>query len=157
MTVEAPRVVFDCNIFLQAVVNEEGPAFACVSLVEGNEIIMLLSSDVLAEAKDVLNRPKLQKKFPNLTPERTKEFLEYIEHKALVVPTVPKVFSFERDPKDEIYVDLAIGAGASHLVSRDKDLLDLMKDSTFRRRFPDLIILDPVAFLREHAQRRKLK
>jgi hypothetical protein len=33
------------------------------------------------------------------------------------------------------------------LVSRDNDLLDLMKDATFRQRCPDLMILDPVPFL----------
>jgi 23S rRNA G2069 N7-methylase RlmK/C1962 C5-methylase RlmI len=31
---------------------------------------------------------------------------------------------------------------------RDKDLLDLMADADFRERFPDLVILDPAAFLR---------
>jgi putative PIN family toxin of toxin-antitoxin system len=155
MTIETPRVVFDCNIFLQAVINEGGPAFACLGLVDSNEITLVLSSEVLAEAKDVLNRPKLQKKFPNLTPERAREFLEYIERKAVILSAVPEVFSLGRDPKDEIYINLAIEAGASHLVSRDKDLLDLMDDSTFRNRFPGLTILDPVAFLQEHARWRK--
>lgn len=59
--------------------------------------------------------------------------------------------SFERDPKAEKYVDLAIQADATYLVIRDNDLLDLMERGTvegeaFRRRFPSLTILDPVAF-----------
>ena len=35
-----------------------------------------------------------------------------------------------------------------YLVSRDLDLLDLMKDETFRALYPGLLILEPVAFLR---------
>src|SRR5438876_5508823 len=122
MTAEIPRVVCDCNIFLQAVINEDGPAFACISLVDSGQITLLLSPEVLAEAKDVLHRPKLQRKFPNLTPARVQEFLEHLEGNAVIVAAVPRVFTLERDPKDEIYVNLAIAAGATHLVSRDKDL-----------------------------------
>jgi hypothetical protein len=39
------------------------------------------------------------------------------------------------------------------LVTRDKDLLDLMNDHAFRQRFPALTILDPVAFLKAIASR----
>jgi predicted nucleic acid-binding protein len=52
-----------------------------------------------------------------------------------------------RDPKDERYLNLAIAVGARYLVSRDTDLLDLMKDQPFRNQFPHLNILDPTAFL----------
>ena len=61
---------------------------------------------------------------------------------------MPPVFSYPRDPKDEPYVNLAVAAGLRYLVSRDKDLLDLMQDPSFQQRFPDLMILDPVTFLR---------
>ena len=40
------------------------------------------------------------------------------------------------------------GVRAQFLVSRDKDLLDLMNDASFRQRYPDLSILDPTAFLK---------
>jgi len=50
-------------------------------------------------------------------------------------------------------VNLALEAGASYLVTWDADLLDLMdihrpEGKAFRAKFPDLVILDPVAFLR---------
>ena len=38
----------------------------------------------------------------------------------------------ERDRKDEPYLDLALSANARYLISRDKDLLDLMQDVQFR-------------------------
>jgi len=43
--------------------------------------------------------------------------------------------------------------GKAALVTRDLDLLDLMKDTTFRQQFPSLTILDPVAFLKLMAAR----
>jgi predicted nucleic acid-binding protein len=57
------------------------------------------------------------------------------------------VFSLRRDPKDEPYLNLAIEQHAPFLVTRDKDLLDLMKDDTFRKTYAWLTILDPASFL----------
>jgi predicted nucleic acid-binding protein len=45
-------------------------------------------------------------------------------------------------------INLAIEVSATFLISRDKDLLDLIGDPDFRQRFPHLTILDPPAFLR---------
>jgi len=69
-----------------------------------------------------------------------------------VLSEVPRVFTLERDPKDEPYVNLALATGAQYLVSRDRDLLDLMSVADFRQRYPALNILDPPAFLRALAE-----
>jgi predicted nucleic acid-binding protein len=45
-----------------------------------------------------------------------------------MINEVPRVFEYPRDPNDEPYINLAIPARAKYLVSRDKDLLDLMSD-----------------------------
>jgi predicted nucleic acid-binding protein len=79
-----------------------------------------------------------------------------MQAKATFFDSVPAVFTYPRDPNDEPYVNLALAAGARYLVTWDNDLLDLMNEATpagqdFRRRFPDLTILNPVAFLRELA------
>ena len=63
-------------------------------------------------------------------------------------------YAFARDPKDAPYINLAITVEADYLVSRDKDLLDLMTDYTleakeFRQRFRSLKVVDPVAFLQK--------
>ena len=142
------RVVFDCMVFLQAVGRPEGPARACFHLVDEGKTTLFVSSGVLAEVRDVLARPKTRQRFPLLTPEAIDEFLRNVEEKAAVIAVVPNVFALPRDPKDELYVNLALAAGASYLVTRDKDMLDLMNDKDFRARYPALTILDPVAFLR---------
>jgi putative PIN family toxin of toxin-antitoxin system len=149
------RAVFDCMVYLQAVLNEDGPAFACFRLVDDDQVTLCVSAPVLAEARDVLTRPSLQVKFPRLAPERVETFLQRVEAKAVAVIEVPEAFSHPRDPDDEPYINLALAAGAKYLVSRDKDLLDLMNDPDFRSRFPHLTILDPVEFLRILSPRRE--
>jgi putative PIN family toxin of toxin-antitoxin system len=147
-----PRAVFDCMVFLQGAARPQGPARACFHLVDNGKIALCVSAGILAEVRDVLTRPKTQKKFPLLTPEWAEEFVSNVKSKAVVVEEVPKVFSLERDPKDEPYVNLAIATNSPYLVSRDKDLLDLMEDKDFREKYPNLMILDPAAFLKAMAE-----
>jgi predicted nucleic acid-binding protein len=106
----------------------------------------------------VLGRPRLRKKFPVLSDELVERFLTAIEERAVLVPEVPRVFVYERDPKDEPYINLAIKAGPNYLVSRDTDVLDLAKLSNpdgerLQRHAPHLQILEPVSFLAEARRR----
>ena len=142
-----PRVVFDCMVFLQGAGRPKSPARKCFQLVDDDQVILFLSAEILTEVRDVLARPKTLKKFPQLSPEWVATFVQNVEKKAVMLNNVPKTFSLKRDPKDEPYLNLAIAVGARYLVSRDFDLLDLMNDEGFKKACPELIILDPVAFL----------
>jgi putative PIN family toxin of toxin-antitoxin system len=153
-----PAVVFDCNIFLQALINPKGAAGACKGLIDSGEITLFISLDVLMEVTEVLSRPRVRQLAPALTLAMIEAFLADITSKAILLHNVPEEFRFERDPKDEPYINLAIVARAKYLISRDLDLLDLMRmekeeSRAFRHRYPMLTILDPVAFLREMKKR----
>lgn len=156
MTADETRVVFDCNVFLQALLNPTGIAAQCTKLVDDQEIVLFVSAAVLREVSEVLRRPRFQMLSPHLTSERIETFLEDINNKAIPLMNVPEEFRFERDPKDEPYINLAIVARAKYLVSYDKDLLDLMNSATesgrvFQRRYPMLKIVEPLVFLKEIA------
>jgi predicted nucleic acid-binding protein len=84
----------------------------------------------------------------HLSPDWVKTFVDTAVRQASMLSNVPHVFSYPRDPDDEPHVDLAVAVGATYLVSRDTNLLELMDDPDFRARFPSLTILDPVALLR---------
>ncbi len=59
--------VFDCMVFMQAATNDQGPAFACLALVEANhEVALYVSPAILGEVREVLTRPKIQARFPQL-------------------------------------------------------------------------------------------
>ncbi|MGH8164385.1 MAG: PIN domain-containing protein [Rhodanobacteraceae bacterium] len=81
--------VFDCMVFLQAATSDQGPAFACLSLVEVGEVTLSVSPTILAELKDVLPRPEIQGKFPSLTAERVDVFLQKLALLAAVVADAP--------------------------------------------------------------------
>ena len=152
-------VVFDCMVFLQGAANPDGPAAKCLRLAEAGLIELCLSDDVLKEVRDVLSRPKIRQRFPALTDETVTAFLTRVSRSARFVRDVPRSAQLPRDPKDEKYLDLAVAAGATYLVSRDNDLLDLMREQSpeggaFRARFPQVTILDPVSFLHRLAEQR---
>lgn len=144
-----PRVVFDCMVFLQGAARATSPARACFRLIEEDRATLFVNAEILAEVRDVLARPRLQRKFPALSPAWVESFVQNIEIKAVAADDVPKAMALERDPKDEPYLNLAIGVNARYLVSWDFDLLDLMNDREFRERFPELKIVDPATFLEE--------
>jgi len=146
------RAVFDCMVFLQGAGRPASPARACFRLVDEERVTLCLSTAILAEVRDVLTRPKTLRRFPLLSPEWAETFVRNAESKAVVLGEVPHAMALDRDPKDEPYLNLALAAQANYLVSRDLDLLDLMKDQGFRQRHPNLLILDPVAFLKEIAR-----
>lgn len=140
-------------VFLQGAGRPGGPASACLTLVDDDRLELLLSDDILAEVRDILTRPKTVQRFPLLTAEWVDEFISNVKQKSIVLTHVPNAYPLPRDPKDERYLNVAMAANAEFLVSRDLDLLDLMKDADFRRQFPGLTILDPAAFLKVMANR----
>jgi putative PIN family toxin of toxin-antitoxin system len=147
-----PRVVFDCMVYLQATISDSGPAATILRLVEGDEFSLFVSDDILEEVRDVLSRPKIRNRNPNITDERVDALITRIRDKATAVNDIQQHFIYPRDPKDEKYINLAIEAEADYLISRDNDLLDLMTGyadecKDFRRRFRSLRIIEPVEFL----------
>jgi uncharacterized protein len=150
--IEIPVTVFDCGVFLQGLLSGSGPAVRCLELIEENRIRLVVSEEILLEIKDVLSRPRLRERNPNLTDKKVENLIELILAKAEFVENVPKRFAFSRDPNDEPYLNLAIETESAFIVSRDKDLLDLMTNYTdeakdFRRRCRKIKIVNPVEFL----------
>jgi uncharacterized protein len=143
-----PGVVFDTMILYQATANLTGPAAEFLRQLEAGRFTLYVSDEILDEARDVLGQPKLRDKNPRVTDETVQQTFDLLGRLARTVSKVPSLFSLPRDPDDEPYLNLAIAADADYLVTRDKDLLDLMQDAGFRAQYPRLTILSPVALLR---------
>ena len=146
-------VVYDCMVFLQGLISESGVAVSCFELFENGIIELFVSEEVLAEIKDVITRPKLQARYSRLTDERAEKLIEILRTKATLIKNVPHIFDYARDPKDEKYINLAVAGGATYIVSRDTDLLDLMTgydddSKKFRQRFRPLKVIEPIDFLK---------
>jgi putative PIN family toxin of toxin-antitoxin system len=143
--------VFDTVILLQAVTNPDGPSWAALALVDTAQVQIVASEATLKEAEDVFARPSVRKRFATLDDQRAAEFLGVVRHLAEIHADVPKTVNLERNHKDEIFLDLAVTSGATYLVTRDRDMLDLMADADFTAKYPRLRILNPVELLRELA------
>lgn len=145
------RVVFDCNVFFQALASPRGPARRLLDYAASGELQLHVSEVVLAELNNVALRPEIAAKY-GLNATIVDEFVADIRFVAILVEEVPHIFDFPRDPKDAHYVDLAIAAHAKLIVSRDKDLLSLRDTATpegrdFHFRFPDISVLTPPELL----------
>jgi putative PIN family toxin of toxin-antitoxin system len=140
--------VLDCVVYVQAALSRRGPAFACLQLADAEYVKLYLSPDILDEIRRALGFPSLRRKYTRITDETVSQFLDHLERISVITENPPTVFSLSRDSKDEPYLDLAIDTSAPFIVSRDRDLLDLMQDKGFREAYPGITILDPVAFLK---------
>lgn len=148
-----PIVVLDCGVFLQSLLSKGGPAKACIELVENNKLKLVMSEVILAEIKDVISRDELKKLSPFLTDEKAEALINLLLEKSEFVENVPQHLNHLRDKSDEPYLNLAIETGSEFLITRDRDLLDLMTSYTdeakdFRQKFRDLKIVNPVEFLK---------
>jgi uncharacterized protein len=153
MNEEKLRVVFDCMVFLQALISDKSIAFQLFEYLEQNAFTLYVSYETLEEVRDVLSHPYIILKNPNFTDDFVKKFLNRVIEKSILLNKMSSHFSYLRDPKDEKYINLAVEAKADYIVSRDKDLLDLMKgydadSKEFRQRFRPLKVIEPIEFLK---------
>lgn len=152
MNLFRPDVVFDCNILLQAISRESGPAAAALRLMEQNRIALHISKPIVQEFRRTLDYPEIRQRNPQVTVQRIESFIARLLFRGVLWRNVPHVLHLTRDPNDEPYLDLAAATEADFLVTRDNDLFSLLTDHTadakaFRQRLPRLRILSPVDFL----------
>ena len=141
-------------VFVQAAANEKGLGARILDLLDERKITLFVSKLILAEVRYVLGRPDVRASLRKLTDIAVEALFERLAERATLIRQVPKRFVYRRDPKDEPYINLAVAMKADYLVSRDNDLLDLMKWETeegrkFQKRFRFLKIVTPEAFLAE--------
>jgi len=122
MSSAAPQVVFDCNIFVQALINIHGPAGRCVQKAKDGEVKLFVSPFILAEIREI--HLKTPAKY-GITSEQTEELVATVAQFATLVTDVPEIYRHPFDPDDSAYVNLALKVNAQLIVSRDRHLLNL--------------------------------
>jgi putative PIN family toxin of toxin-antitoxin system len=160
MSAQRPGVVLDCMVYLQAAANAKSSSARLLDLLDLGEITLYVSRETLREVRETLNDPEIRSRLPGISDVVIEALFRRLERKAILIKQVPRRFEYPRDPKDEPYVNLALAAAATYLVSRDNDLLDLMDWDTdtgreFQKRFKSLRILTPETFLDQTQSRRQ--
>ncbi|MBE9034872.1 putative toxin-antitoxin system toxin component, PIN family [aff. Roholtiella sp. LEGE 12411] len=114
------RFVFDTNVLISAFLFSQSQPRQALDQAQDIGVIVL-SSSVFSELKEVLYRPKFDR---YLTKERRQEFLENLTQNAQFIDVTEQINEC-RDPKDNKYLELALSSQAECIVTGDDDLLVL--------------------------------
>ncbi len=113
------RVIIDTNIWISYLISNE---FSLLdNLIQEHSILLIFSNELLEEFYEVARRKKFIKYF---TTEDLKSIVYLISRFAIFVE-VKSVFTVCRDPQDNYLLSLAFDSQATHLITGDKDLLEL--------------------------------
>ncbi|RCR67879.1 putative toxin-antitoxin system toxin component, PIN family [Larkinella punicea] len=115
------RVIIDTNLWISFLLTKN---FSKLDNVFADQTLTLLfSQELLDEFIEVARRPKFKRYF---SLADLQALVEQISLRAEFV-TVTSEITICRDPKDNFLLALATDAKASHLITGDKDLLDLQQ------------------------------
>lgn len=129
-----PRVVFDTNIFISAIIFGGNPR-RCLELARSGEIELFASRTLLLELSNKLKEKFLWEEY------LIKEVIEGILVFTRVVAPSKKVSVVKSDPDDNRVLEVAQEATADYIVSGDKKHLPALEE------FEDIPILTATQFL----------
>ena len=121
-----PRIVFDTNVTLSALLFSHGRLTWLVGHWQAGDCVPLVSRATAQELKKVLAYRKFQ-----LSVDEQMEVLSNYLPLCEVAEIVRSCSLLRRDTKDQMFLDLAHCGHADMLVSGDDDLLVLMEQTRF--------------------------
>jgi uncharacterized protein len=131
------RIVFDSNVLIRALLNEYSFSGLALSRSEYLSDDLMISNATMAEAIEVVMRPKFDR---YLSISIRQLFLEAYELRASEVPVNIEIKAC-RDPKDDMYLELAPSGKAECIITNDEDLLSLHP-------FENIPIITPKEYLK---------
>lgn len=132
------RAVVDTNILVRAVIKPSGSVGPVLQRLRRRDYLLLISRATLDELVDVLSRPRLRAKYGISDPVLRAVVRLMILRGELVSPQ--RRIAACRDPKDDKFLEAAVGGRADVVVSGDADLLSLDP-------FEGIPIVTPARFL----------
>ena len=116
------KLVLDANVFISAFIWGGVPRSIIKRYVQVLDTLFV-SREIIDEIKRVLGLPKFEE-FRNIGFD---SIIVHIETygRMVVIHSKHRVAGVCRDPKDNIYLECALAAGADYLITGDKDLLVL--------------------------------
>lgn len=128
--------IFDTSVVLQAMLSRRSLAFTALRKADKHGIVVV-SEATLLELEEKMYLPKFDK-YQSLA-SRLIFFKAYSLMALNLEPTANIVAC--RDPKDDMFLSLAVTANADCIITRDDDLLDLHP-------FKDIPIVNTFDFMR---------
>jgi putative PIN family toxin of toxin-antitoxin system len=133
------KAVVDSTTLVSAFLRKKGVAAQLLDFAVKGAFEFYLAPAIIEETCDVLlNREHLRSNF-SYTDQDVEEYRALLHAFARPVGNLPSV-QVCRDPNDDYVIATALAAGASHIVTRDKDLLDL-------KSYQDVQMISPEEFI----------
>lgn len=129
------KVVLDSNIFISGIIFGGNPRKIIDLIVEG-KIRLCISSDILMEIQEVLERDKF-----GFSPDITRQIIIEIESLSELLVPGRRHAVVRRDPDDNIIIDCAMEAHADYIITGDEDLLSI-------KEYKKIKIINPGEFLK---------
>lgn len=132
------RAVVDTNVFVSGFF-WKGPLRSVFEAALGRGFLSVISDDIAAELRRVIDRPKFRK---HLEQQRIDSagLITAIRSVSLIVQPLPVPMDAVRDSKDRMILACAVGGQVDYVVSGDKDLLILGS-------YEGINVVSPVEFL----------
>ena len=148
-------LVLDTNTLYRGLLDRGCASGNIIRVCDERIVLTLLSRPVLTEYRRILGDPIVVSRHAAITKEKVNRLLDRLYFVGETVDPVSVRFEFDRDPKDAIFIELAIAGGATHIISHDKDLLSLPTSRTdagkrFRQRLRGVKVQDAATFVREN-------
>lgn len=135
-----PNAVLDSTVLVSAFLRREGLAALLLRHASGGVFALSLSREILTETETTLvEREHIRRRYRYSNDDVT-AFCQELGASFPVLTDLPPVTGVVRDPNDDMVLATAQAAQATHLVTRDRDLLSL-------KTYEDIIIITPEAFM----------
>ncbi|NEO57088.1 MAG: putative toxin-antitoxin system toxin component, PIN family [Okeania sp. SIO3B5] len=115
------KIIIDTNVLVYAVIADGKPEDAVNFVIAKDDWEWIVSEDILNEYRQVLNRPKFQKKLTDIVKQK---WLNIIEEATTKVEVAVEV-NFPRDCKDEKFLACAVVSKANFLITGDYDFEEM--------------------------------
>lgn len=134
---KSDRIIIDTNLWISFLLTKDYSKLD--KLFSKNDLILLFSEELLEEFVEVARRPKFKKYFAVADLD---SLLGEIHLKAEFFEVTSEI-NICRDPKDDFLLSLAQVGNATHLITGDKDLLEI-------KMFGETLILTITEYLENH-------
>ncbi len=130
------KVVIDTNVFVASFLNPAGTPRKIIDMWKDGQIVLCLCAEIIEEYIEVLSRFGLE------SEKELEELLEVFRKKVHIhfVAIDRQLKLVAADSEDDKFVECAMSAHATVVVSGDKHLLDL-------KRYKSISILSPSQFI----------